>query len=121
MPFWVPIIVTLICRILVGVCAINLSKCGDDTSKLLNDAHGIELFVLHVLIIQFVNVPLIQKGLTIFMALAALWGVLQFISSLVLVKEKNPAAIHWVFARILGLIGMAVPVYWAYLVVFSRS
>ena len=118
MPFWVPILVVVLCRILIGLCALKISEAGESDSKLLSDAHGMEMFVIYILVIQFLHVSLIQKLLFAFMALSCAWGILQFVCAPSLYREGNPAATPWLLARLLGAIGMGLSVYWAFGVVF---
>lgn len=118
MPFWIPIVVTLVCRVLIGLCAVGITKRGEDDSKLLSDAHGVELFVIYVLIINFLSVPLVQKLLVVYMALASAWGLIQLICSPALIREGHSAATYWILARFISLVGMVVPLYWGYTTVF---
>ena len=118
MAFWIPIVVVLVARVIIGVCAVNISKCGGNDSNLLRDAHGIEMFAIYVLVIHFLQIPLVHKILFWFMVACAAWGVVQFIASLFARKEDVRDKVHWILARFLGLVAMAFTVYWASTIIF---
>ncbi|MBQ8159750.1 MAG: hypothetical protein IJ083_03270 [Clostridia bacterium] len=109
---------TLFFRVLMGLCVRSIEKIGDDPGRLMDEAHGMELFAVYVLVIRFLPVLIVKKALLIYMALAAGWEIIPLLACLTAFGEKLPSALPLTLSRLCAFLGMAIPVLWAWPVVF---